>query len=137
MLPKAFGSFFQKAITQNAMTGGHAFWWIVASVEEVSIKLFHKLLRHRKSIDPLFYQLHKRHLEEESRHANYAYLMLNVIKNQPSSFNQLLHRKTNFLLAQLIGGPWVIAELYKFFQVKDLKHKHPFFKVASQLYSTV
>ncbi len=131
LLPKAFGSYFQKSISQNALSGGHAFWWVVASVEEVSIKLFQQLLRHRKEIDPLFYQLHKRHLEEESRHANYAYLMLNIIKNQPFSFRRLVHRKTNFLMAQIIGGPWVLVELHKFFKMKQIAHKHPFFEVLA------
>ena len=129
LLPKAFGSFFQKSISFNADTGGHAFWWVVASVEEVSIRIFQQLLRVRKEVDPLFYQLHKRHLEEESRHANYAYLMLNLIKHQPMTLRGLLHRKTNFLIAQIVGGPWVMAELMKFFNVKKLKNKHPFFEV--------
>jgi hypothetical protein len=131
LLPKAFGSNFQRAITQNAYNGGHAFWWVVASVEEVSISIYHQIFRHRPFIDPLYYQLHRRHLEEESRHANYAFLMLNLINQKPSSFRAVMHRKADFVISQIAGAPWVISELYKFFEVKKLKHKHPFFEVLA------
>lgn len=127
LLPKAFGSYFQKAITSNALHGGHAFWWVVASVEEVSIAIYHQMLRNRQAIDPLYLALHRRHLEEESRHANYAFLMLNLVSRKPSSMREHFHRKVDFVLAQLAGGPWVVSELYKFFEVKHLKGVHPFF----------
>jgi hypothetical protein len=127
LLPKAFGSRFQRAITANAQTGGHAFWWVVASVEEVSVAIYHQLLKNRGAIDPLYLQLHKRHLEEESRHANYAFLMLNLISLKRPSMAERLHKRADFLLAQLAGGPWVITELYKFFDVKKLRGVHPFF----------
>jgi hypothetical protein len=131
LLPKAFGSFFQQAITANAVAGGHAFWWVVASVEEVSVSIYQHIFKNRKTIDPLFFQLHKRHLEEEARHANYAFLMLDLAGKQPASFKKLLHRKVDFLVAQIAGGPWVVSELAKFFEVKKLKHKHPLFDVLA------
>ena len=127
LLPKAFGSHFQAAITRNALAGGHAFWWLVASVEEVSIGIFGQIHRHRKNIDPLFYELHRRHLEEEARHANYAFLMLELIRSKPSSMRERLHRKTNYVLSQLAGAPWVVAELYKFYNVRRLVGQHPLF----------
>lgn len=127
LLPKAFGSNFQRTITANALSGGHAFWWVVASVEEVSIGIYHQILRNRQAVDPLYLQLHRRHLEEESRHANYAFLMLNLVSMKRPSIAERVHRKADFLLAQLAGGPWVIAELYKFFDVKRFKGVHPFF----------
>lgn len=131
LLPKAFGSYFQKAVTANALAGGHAFWWVVASVEEVSIAIYEQIYRHRAHIDPLYYDLHRRHLEEEARHANYAFLMLNVINRRPQSMRRLLHKKFDFLLSQLVGAPWVITELQKFLQVKHLKGVHPFFDVLA------
>lgn len=127
LLPKAFGSVFQKSIATNAQTGGHAFWWVVAQVEEVSIAIYHQILRHKGEIDPLYFQLHRRHLEEESRHANYAFLMLNLVKLKPPTIAERIHRKADFILAQVAGAPWVITELYKFFDVKKFKGTHPFF----------
>lgn len=131
LLPRAFGSLFQKRIADNAIHGGHAFWWVVATVEEVSISIYHQILKHRQLIDPLFFQLHRRHLEEESRHANYAFLMLDLVNRKSGGWRDQLHRKTDYLLSQLAAGPWVFAELYKFFEVKKLKKKHPFFEVLA------
>lgn len=127
-LPRAFGSFFQAAITKNAEAGGHAFWWVVAAVEEVSINIFKEMLKFRGELDPLFYQLHRRHLEEEARHANYAYLMLQVIQDRPANIRRRLFQKTDFLFSQLVAKPWVIKELSKFFEVGQLSSAHPFFK---------
>ncbi len=131
LLPKAFGSYFQKAITANALAGGHAFWWVVASVEEVSIGIYEQIYKHRTNIDPLFFELHRRHLEEEARHANYAFLMLNVINKRPPSMRRLLHKKFDFIISQIVGAPWVISELQKFLKVKRLKGVHPFFDVLA------
>lgn len=127
LLPKAFGSYFQHSISANAMAGGHAFWWVVASVEEVSMAIYQGIFRNRAAIDPLFFHLHRRHLEEEARHANYAFLMLELVQHRPASWRHLLHRKIDFVMAQIAGGPWVLTELYKFFGVKKLKGVHPFF----------
>ena len=131
LLPKAFGSAFQRRIQANALAGGHAFWWVVASVEEVSIAIFQQMLRHRQELDPLYFHLHRRHLEEESRHANYAVLMLSLVQRKPASVRDFLHRKADFVLAEIAGGPWVVTELYKFFGVRRLRGAHPFFDVLA------
>jgi len=129
LLPKAFGSFFQKAITANALAGGHAFWWVVASVEEVSIGIYQQMHTHKAAIDPLYFQLHRRHLEEEARHANYAFLMLSLVQKSSPSVKRFLLKKADFVFAQMAGAPWVVTELYKFFRVKDLATKDPYFEV--------
>lgn len=140
LLPKAFGSQFQKGIINNAIYGGHAFWWIVSNVEEVSIDIFKGIYRNRAHIDPLYFQLHRRHLEEESRHANYAYLMLNLINSQHDTVSRLWHRKTDFLYSQLLATPWVVTELGKFFEVKKFVGKHPWYDTLAScipLYETL
>lgn len=131
LLPKSFGSHFQSAIISNASSGGRAFWWVVSNVEEVSINIYHSIYRQRADIDPLYFHLHRRHLEEESRHANYAYLMMNLIDRRRLGIRGWWHRKADFSWAQLVAMPWVITELHKFFKVKDLKHRHPFFEVLA------
>jgi hypothetical protein len=131
ILPKAFGSHFQSAVIANARSGGRAFWWVVSNVEEVSINIFQELFRFRSSVDPLFFNLHRRHLEEESRHANYAYLMLALMDYRRLGVRGWWHRKADFSWAQLVAMPWVISELHKFFKVRDLRHKNPFFDVLA------
>ena len=82
LLPRAFGSVFLKAVIANANSGGNAFWWIVASVEEVSMVLYKQINQSRDSVDPLYYLVHRRHMEEETRHHNYAFLMLDLIQRR-------------------------------------------------------
>ena len=131
LLPKAFGSHFQSSIIRNAKSGGQAFWWVVSNVEEVSINIFQGIYRNKADVDPLYFHLHRKHLEEESRHANYAFLMIKLMDHEGRGLNRWWHRKTDFAWAQLVAAPWVITELYKFFKVKDLKHKSPWFEVLA------
>jgi hypothetical protein len=131
LLPKAFGSHFQDAIVRNAKSGGQAFWWVVSNVEEVSINIFKGIFRNREAIDPLYFHLHRRHLEEESRHANYAYLMINLARHKNRGLLGWWHRKVDFGWAQLVAIPWVTSELHKFFNVRNLKHKNPWYEVLA------
>jgi hypothetical protein len=131
LLPKSFGTHFQSAIINNAKSGGRAFWWVVSNVEEVSINIYQGIFRSRDTIDPLYFNLHRRHLEEESRHANYAYLMIKLMDQRQSGIRGWWHRKADFTWAQLVAMPWVVGELHKFFKVKDLRHRDPFFEVLA------
>ncbi len=126
LLPKAFGSFFQKAIIEDAKKGGDAFWWCVASVEEVSIEIYRMIHKFEKDLDPLYFTVHRKHLEEESRHANYAFLMLELINSRPRNF---FRRRASLMLAQSLSGMWVMSELTKIYEVSALKDRHPFFAV--------
>lgn len=131
LLPKAFGSLFLRAIIANSKAGGHAFWWVVAIVEEVSILLYKQLREHRAELDPLFHEVHLRHMEEESRHHNYAFLILDLVQNREQGLKQLWHKKTDFLIAQSFSSTWVLTELSKIFVTKELAGKHPFFGVLA------
>ena len=51
ILPLAYGSRFQRAIRRNAENGGHAFWWVVALVEEVAVGIYQQLYKFRNQID--------------------------------------------------------------------------------------
>jgi hypothetical protein len=130
ILPKAFGSFFQKAIIWDAKLGGHAFWWVVTSVEEVSIGIFHEIAKQKDKIDPLYLDLHTKHLEEEARHANYAHLMLAVIRDREKTLGRRALQKVDFLFSQIVSAPWVISELQKVCAgIRRLRHESPFFEV--------
>lgn len=131
IIPKAYGSVFLKAVTANARSGGHAFWWVVASVEEVSIELYRQLHVHKHKIDPLFHEVHLKHMEEESRHHNYAFLMLEVINQRESTLFQKWYKKFDLLFAQFFQTGWILAELHKVFNAEKLKREHPFFEVIA------
>lgn len=131
ILPKAYGSLFLKAITTNAKIGGHAFWWVVGAVEEVSIELYKEIHKHKDKIDPLFYDVHVKHMEEESRHHNYAFLMLDLIDKRRTNWQRYLHKKMDLLFAQAFSSGWVVAELAKVFEAKKYKDEHPFFETIA------
>lgn len=127
LLPKVVGSRLLKSTMTNAKRGGFAFWWMVAAVEEVSVEFFRHLRAHERAIDPLYFSIHRRHLEEEARHRNYAFLMLELVHRQPTGLVEKLRRKTDSLRAQALTTTWVLGELTRFYEVKSLANKHPFF----------
>jgi hypothetical protein len=136
LLPKAFRSLFLRGTIANAQSGGFAFWWVVAVAEEVSIDIYRQIHSHRDAMDPLYHLVHKKHLEDESRHRNYAFLMLRLAHDRAqqdrfaSPFRHL-RRKTDLLLAQALSSGWVISELTKIFEVRHLRGEHPFFDVLA------
>ena len=76
LLPQSNQTIQGQIFKLNSMAGGMAIWWLIAAVEEESI-LFYRYIQNMKSdIDPLYYQLHKLHFEEEVRHKSYAFMML-------------------------------------------------------------
>jgi len=131
LLPKAYGSQFQKAIIKNAKAGGHAFWWVVAMVEEVALLIYQNLYKDRKSVDPLYFQIHKKHFEEESKHTNYAFLMLDLIKTRNKSLKQKVHNKLDLLYSELFSIPWIVSELNRVKLVKDFSEHNEFFKILN------
>jgi hypothetical protein len=131
LLPRGDGTVFLRSIRLNAEQGGFAFWWVVAAVEEVSVQIYQMMHKHEAGIDPLYFSVHRMHLEEEARHRSYAFLMLELANEIPSSFKEKVLRKTDLILAQTMTTAWVLAQLHRTFDVKHLKDEHPFFEVLS------
>jgi hypothetical protein len=132
LLPSGHNSNFQKLMIKNAELGGAAFWWTVASVEETSIQVFRAMTLQKKNADPLYFQLHQRHAEEESRHDNYAFMMIDIFHQMPKTLKERVLAKTDNLLAELLPGPWVLTELMKIYKAKEFAHRHPFFQVIAE-----
>lgn len=129
LLPSGFGSHFMSLMKSNAEAGGTALWWVVASVEEISVKVYRAMVPHRGVLDPLFVALHRLHAEEETRHENYAFLMIELAKTRERGLWGRFQGKTETLLAELVAGPWVLTELSKVFRAKQFSH--PFFRDLS------
>lgn len=132
LLPTGKNTLFQKALFWNAGIGGTAFWWTVAAVEETSIQIYRAMIKHKANTDPLYFQLHKRHAEEEARHDNYAFMMIELYQHLPKNLKQKLLHKSDLLLSQVLPGPWVLGELTKIFKVKKFAHRSPLFKTLSE-----
>lgn len=131
ILPQAYGSAFQKAIHRNAKAGGHAFWWVVSVVEEESVLIYQQIYRHRRAIDPLYYELHRKHFEEEARHTNYAFLMLELIRRRVSGLGMRVHKSMDLFYSEMFSTGWILSELHRVMQVSKMKHEHEFFAVLA------
>lgn len=133
LLPQLFGTHFLDRIARNAKSGGNAFWWIVAGVEEVSIQIYQEMAPHRAAIDPLYFEIHRRHMEEETRHCNYAFLVLDLIEHSPKSLIGQIRTRADLILAQVYSTSWMLGELQKLWKLKKMGTLHPFFSTLASV----
>lgn len=132
ILPQAQGSILEKAMLANLRRGGQAYWWTVAATEEIALLVYRQIHRFRNQIDPLYYKIHKLHFEEESRHTNYAFNMLELIKRKPKNIKEHLWKKFDLLYYEVTSTPWVVGELARIRKVKKLANRHPFFEELAE-----
>ena len=133
LLPQSNQTIQGQIFKLNSMAGGMAIWWLIAAVEEESI-LFYKYIKEMKSdIDPLYYQLHKLHFEEEIRHKSYAFMMLKAHEEFSSIPNKLFSKKLDFIIAEVMNMTWTFNQLFKVRNLKKFKNHHPFFKTLDSL----
>jgi hypothetical protein len=133
VLPIFDHSKIEKLIRFNGIAGGMAMWWVVAAVEEESIAVYQSLVPHKNNTDPLFYEVHKKHFLEESRHAGYAFLMLDLYRTRASSEMANLFKKTDFLISEILQISWIMGELLKSRKIQKLRSRHPFYEHLARL----
>ena len=129
LLPRVLGTKMRWLMQKNSDLGGFASWWLAAVTEEVSMYFYKMINTHKNLVDPLYHELHQKHFEEESRHCNYPYMMLNVLYDQPFQFRNKLFEKIDLLFCELIQTEWMITELTRVVKVKKFRREHPFFEV--------
>jgi hypothetical protein len=134
LFPRLFGSLFKNVMKLNAQVGGLSFWWTVAATEDVAVKVFTQMRKNMKNIDPLFFEVHKKHFEEESKHASYAFLMLEFLHDQQSIFMRFM-RKFDRVIADVFGSMWLLSELLRMDQAKN--YQHPFFQTLAAVFARV
>lgn len=131
LFPHLKGTRFKNMIQKNALKGGHAFWWVVATTEDVAIKVFAQLNKHQHGVDPLYFYTQKLHFEEESKHASYAFMILDMIQEKNHSARGWLHLKSDLLKADFYGISWLMTGLRSIYNVEKIKNKNPFFKTLA------
>lgn len=132
-LPSTKDSMLKHIYRLNSLAGGMAIWWLIAAVEEESI-LFYELIRNVKDqVDPLYYQIHRLHYEEEIRHKSYANLMLQLNKDFSKAPTALILQKIDFIIAEVLNISWTFNQLFKTKKLKQLAGKHEFFDTLSGL----
>jgi len=127
VLPAVSGTLLHKTLKLNSGIGGHALWWVLTLVEEVSILIFKQMRPFKKGLDPLYYEIHRRHFEEEVRHSPYSYWMIEHLYRRDKSLSGLVFRKTDLVLAQGLEIAWTLSSLSRIKNAFWLRDKHPFY----------
>lgn len=96
------GSPQQAAIHRNARAGGLAFWWLVLIAEEESPLIYKVLDEAPDEIEPLYLRIHRKHFEEEARHATFAYTAMALLADEMSAARRAWHRRTDVMLCQAL-----------------------------------
>lgn len=118
----------------NALLGGVGVWWIAAAVEEMSILVYLDLHRYKEELDPLYYTLHRRHFEEEARHACFAFMMLDLLFTRNKRMVSKILRSYDFVLSQMVSMQWLMQELLlRVPTILLYRNRHPFFQTLSGL----
>jgi predicted metal-dependent hydrolase len=130
-LPSSENSAIEKIYTMNSKMGGMAMWWLISAVEEEAILFYHFLHEVRPSVDPLYYQIHRCHFEEEVRHKSYAQMMLEVHKEFATGAKAQMFKKVDFIIAEVLNMSWTFKQLLKLKNLKKYKNHHEFFNTLS------
>lgn len=133
ILPTLNESKIEKLFRMNSYLGGKALWMVVAAVEEESIEVYKQIRPHKHGIDPLYFELHQKHFEEETRHASFAFLMLELLEERTSTPIKALSRQLDFIMSEVLQVSWILGELMKVVHLKKLKDRHPFYQGLSEL----
>ena len=133
ILPTLDESKIETLFRMNSFLGGKALWMVVAAVEEESIEVFKKMKPYKERIDPLFYELHKRHFEEETRHASFAFLMLELLEKRSSTPVKMMSRYIDYIMSEVLQISWILSELLKVVHLDKLKTRHPFYEELAKM----
>ncbi|MEZ0373003.1 MAG: diiron oxygenase [Candidatus Sericytochromatia bacterium] len=137
-LPRFNYQYLDALYSVNAMFGGMGVWWMVAAVEEMSILIYLDLRKHQDELDPLYLTLHRRHFEEEARHASFAFLMLELLHSRNQKLHSRLLKKTDFMVNELVSINWLLGETVTCLpNILRLRKRHPFFRDLSRLFPLI
>ncbi|MBT5093271.1 MAG: hypothetical protein HOM21_03445, partial [Halobacteriovoraceae bacterium] len=136
-LPSSRNSLLGGIYKLNSMAGGMALWWLIAAVEEESILFFEYIRNVKGEVDPLYYELHKCHYEEELRHKSYASLMLQLNHDFSKVPARVIWQKIDFIIAEILNISWTFNQLFKVKNIKKLAKHHEFFRILDGLSETL
>ena len=127
ILPQYKDGLFCNMFRLNSKLGGRAVWWLVMLTEEESLDLHRKLRSVNDEVDPLFYQLHELHFQEEVRHISYAPMMLRQLGGKWIS-------RFDYRFAEVVHFIWILNQLRRLKKLKKIRGQHPFFEILYEVY---
>ncbi len=131
ILPLVEGTITERILRKNLEGGGCAFWWVVAEVEQEFLHLYHTLNPFKEKLDPLYFILHKKHFEEEARHAPFPYLMLELLMTREKNIKHSLHAKSDLVISQFLTTLWAGHSLLKMKSIRKFSKNSEFFMILS------
>lgn len=136
LLPQVKGSFSESWLKKDIESGGVAFWWIVAIVEVQFLIIYQSLKPFSQTLEPLYFDLHQKHFEEEARHISFPYFMIHLLLTRREGVTAILHRKLDLMQAQFIQASWAIGSLSSTQKkIKDLTLDHPWIQELQGVFS--
>ena len=129
ILPRIHNSKTESFLRFHSNQGGHAFWWIVAIVEQEFLSIYRNLKPNKDILDPLYFRLHHLHFEEEARHAPFPLFMLDFLNETETKPLHLLFKNFDLVCAQVLQSTWTLMSLQKLKSIKRFKGQDPFFDV--------
>lgn len=131
ILPKIENTRTESLLRMHLRAGGTSFWWIVALVEQEFLHLYRCFRPFKERMDPLYYEIHEKHFEEEARHASFPYLMVELTRAGRHGPIGLLHDRADFALAQTLQAVWGVLSLRRIQEVRKVAHRHPIFSALA------
>jgi hypothetical protein len=111
--PRFSESWQHRVILRNAARGGLAFWWIVLLAEEESPLIYRHLEDAPDDIEPLYLQIHRKHFEEEARHATFAYTAMAYLADGLSGPRGAVRRRADIVLAQVMQMSFMAQAIWR------------------------
>ncbi len=123
--PRFADSWQHRVILRDAARGGLAFWWLVLLAEEESPLIYRHLEDAAGEIEPLYLRIHRKHFEEEARHATFAYTAMAYLADRNPGVGRALRRRTGVVLAQLLQWSFMATGLLRTRQARRRGPSHP------------
>ncbi len=126
-------SIFMRLAKFNMFLGGRAIWWLVASVENESLDLFREIHKRKRDIDPLYYEIHLKHFQEEIIHSSFAE---NLILSDDLGKSTFLNR-IDYIIADFLQITWALWQLVRLSKIQKHESRHSFIKDFVSIYSVI
>lgn len=118
-------SWQRRVIQRNAARGGLAFWWIVLLAEEESPLIYRYLEGAPDEIEPLYLRLHRKHFEEEARHATFAYTAMAYLADRMTPVQKAWHRRIDVPLCQALQWSFMVQAMLHQRRAMESVPPHP------------
>jgi len=100
----------------------------VINVEQQFLHLYSLIAPHEKNLEPLHFELHQKHFEEEARHAPFPYLLIELMSERTRSPWTKAKGRIALMMAHFLQSAWTVDSLrIAKKNIAGLSHTHRFF----------